>query len=134
MSLLEEKLNALQEERTEAIAWSRRGRICGRDRAGKDRLDEVEAGIRHTEVRLEAPVETRKIEIMTKSLFESDVDQYRTLAADLQKTDPEGRPLASWTTFAPHVNGPRKNTCGQGKYNNVTGRQSRPMPKKWRFR
>ena len=97
MSLLEEKLNALQEERTGAIRKeSARKNLAEEIEQEKSRLDEVEAGIRHTDVRLEA---SRRIEenrnydeILS---LNPTADQYRTLAADLQKPDPEGLPLPS---------------------------------------
>lgn len=93
MSLLEEKLNALQEERAEAIRKElERKNLADEIEADQILMSGKRAEIRLAEVRLEA---SRRIE-ETKNIDEIlaldlEADKYRKQAEDLQKPDSEGR-------------------------------------------
>ena len=97
MSLLEEKLNALQEERAEAFRKEQlRKNLAEEIETEKARMDEKDAGMRLSEMRLEASRRLEEVKSIDEILSLNPVaEQYREQAQKLQKNDPEGRPLPS---------------------------------------
>lgn len=97
MSRLEERLNALLEERTGAVrSEQQRKSLAEEIDAGKRLIKEREAGIRLSETRLEASLRMEEIGACEEILsLNPAADQYRNKAEELRKPDPEGRPLPS---------------------------------------